>query len=203
MNNYNFGNYICSLREKKGLSQKQLGDKLGVSNKAISKWENGGAYPSSELMLPLAKELGISIEELYTNLSNSKTEKTKIRKLLELLAQKSTIVLGGLAVFFAVCWVLFLVFGNAPDKKEVLIWSPILPVIIYGIMRFMFYFIIIKNPMASPKIQDIFAAFFIVASMFSLLATVMNLISAFPNGMISGAGIAIGILGAILHIYRQ
>jgi putative transcriptional regulator len=60
MSNYNFGNYICELREKKGLSQSELGKILGVTNKAISKWENGGAYPSSELMLPLAKALGVS-----------------------------------------------------------------------------------------------------------------------------------------------
>ena len=69
MSNYNFGNYICELREKKGLSQSELGKILGVTNKAISKWENGGAYPSAELMLPLAKALGISIEELYSAIS--------------------------------------------------------------------------------------------------------------------------------------
>jgi DNA-binding XRE family transcriptional regulator len=46
MNNYRFGNYLCDLREKKNLSQKQLGLQLGISNKAISKWENGGGYPS-------------------------------------------------------------------------------------------------------------------------------------------------------------
>ena len=55
MKNYSFGNYICELREKKGLSQSQLGERLGVTNKAVSRWENGSAYPSTELMLPLAK----------------------------------------------------------------------------------------------------------------------------------------------------
>ncbi|MBQ8310442.1 MAG: helix-turn-helix transcriptional regulator [Clostridia bacterium] len=80
-----FGNYICELREKKGLSQGQLGEKLGVSNKAVSKWENGGAYPSTELMLPLARELGISIEELYTAVSNAKVKKSVVRKLPDTL----------------------------------------------------------------------------------------------------------------------
>ncbi|MBQ4112817.1 MAG: helix-turn-helix transcriptional regulator, partial [Clostridia bacterium] len=40
-NNYAFGNYITELRKKKKLSQAELGEKLGVSNKAVSKWENG------------------------------------------------------------------------------------------------------------------------------------------------------------------
>lgn len=102
MNNYHFGNYICDLREKKGLSQSQLGEKLGVSNKAVSKWENGGAYPSSELMLPLAKELGVSIEELYTALSNSKKEKNALRKFLDILVSKSTIIIVAYALFAAV-----------------------------------------------------------------------------------------------------
>ena len=44
MNKYNFGNYLCQLREKKGYSQSELGRKLGVTNKAVSKWENGQAH---------------------------------------------------------------------------------------------------------------------------------------------------------------
>ena len=99
MNNYTFGNYICELREKKGLSQNQLGEKLGISNKAISKWENGGAYPSTELMLPLARELDVSIEELYAAISNAKVEKTKMRKLLDTLTQKSKPIILGLSLF--------------------------------------------------------------------------------------------------------
>lgn len=41
MDNYEFSRRIVELRRQKGLSQKQLGEMLGVSNKAVSKWENG------------------------------------------------------------------------------------------------------------------------------------------------------------------
>lgn len=41
MDNYEFAQRIVELRRQKGLSQKQLGEMLGVSNKAVSKWENG------------------------------------------------------------------------------------------------------------------------------------------------------------------
>lgn len=41
MRDYSFGNFISALRERRGLSQYQLGALVGVSDKAVSKWENG------------------------------------------------------------------------------------------------------------------------------------------------------------------
>ena len=45
MNDYTFGNYIHEQRRKLGLSQTELADLLGVTNKAVSKWENGYTKP--------------------------------------------------------------------------------------------------------------------------------------------------------------
>lgn len=45
MNDFDFGNYLCGLREGRGLSQAQLAELLGVTDKAVSKWENGRAKP--------------------------------------------------------------------------------------------------------------------------------------------------------------
>ena len=42
---YKVGNLILKLREEKGFSQSELGSKLGVTNKAVSRWENGRGYP--------------------------------------------------------------------------------------------------------------------------------------------------------------
>lgn len=61
---YKVGNLIRYLREEKGLSQSQLGEKIGVSNKTISKWENGRGYPDTLILLSLAKELEITVDEL-------------------------------------------------------------------------------------------------------------------------------------------
>ena len=64
MDNYEFARRIVELRRQKGLSQKQLGEMLGVSNKAVSKWENGESMPKMSTMLSLAEILGIDGNEL-------------------------------------------------------------------------------------------------------------------------------------------
>jgi len=64
MKDYSFGNFICELRQRNGLSQFQLGTLVGVSNKAISKWENGAAMPKMATCHKLALVLGVSVDEL-------------------------------------------------------------------------------------------------------------------------------------------
>lgn len=65
MNDYHFGNFLYSLRVEKGLSQMQLGELLGVTNKAVSKWENGSAKPNTALLPRIAELLGVTVEELF------------------------------------------------------------------------------------------------------------------------------------------
>lgn len=64
MDNMEFANRIIELRKQRGLSQKELGDMLGVSNKAVSKWENGESMPKTTTMVKLAELLGIDGNEL-------------------------------------------------------------------------------------------------------------------------------------------
>ena len=45
MNDYRFGNFVCMLREKKGFTQAEIAQKLGVTPAAVSKWENGSSKP--------------------------------------------------------------------------------------------------------------------------------------------------------------
>ena len=63
MNDYKFGNFIYEQRTAKGLSQAELGKMLGVSNKAVSKWESGAAKPQTAKLYHLAQILGVSVEE--------------------------------------------------------------------------------------------------------------------------------------------
>ena len=64
MDSKKIGAFIAVNRKKKGLTQEQLGEKLGVSNKTVSRWENGNYMPDLSLLEPLSKELGISLNEL-------------------------------------------------------------------------------------------------------------------------------------------
>ena len=66
MQNYDIGNRIYELRKEKGLSQKELGALIGVSNKAVSKWETGAAAPKTETIIKLASALGVTVEELLS-----------------------------------------------------------------------------------------------------------------------------------------
>lgn len=79
MNDYNFGNFIYQLRTKLNLTQEKLAKKLGVTNKAISKWENGKAKPTTEMLKKLSILFNISIDELLQIKGNSvKKQITKI-----------------------------------------------------------------------------------------------------------------------------
>ena len=64
MNTYVTGNTIRKLRENKHLTQSELGERIGVSDKAVSKWETGKGLPDLTLIQPLAQALDVSVIEL-------------------------------------------------------------------------------------------------------------------------------------------
>ena len=64
MDTKKIGKFISDNRKRKGLTQEQLGNILGVSNKTISRWENGNYMPDLSLLIPLSETLGISLNEL-------------------------------------------------------------------------------------------------------------------------------------------
>lgn len=66
MNSYVTGVTIKSLRENKGLTQAELAGVLGVSSKAVSKWETAKGLPDISLIEPLANALSVSVMELMT-----------------------------------------------------------------------------------------------------------------------------------------
>ncbi len=64
MDQSKIGSFISSCRKEKGLTQAQLADMLGISDRAVSKWERGKAMPDSGLMIDLCSALGITVNEL-------------------------------------------------------------------------------------------------------------------------------------------
>ena len=66
MDQIKIGKFISQMRKEKGLTQKQLGEELLISDKTVSKWETGKGLPEVSLMLPLCEKLGINVNELLT-----------------------------------------------------------------------------------------------------------------------------------------
>ena len=66
MNQIKIGRFIAECRKKANLTQMQLAEKLGITDKAISKWERGMAMPDTSIMLELCDILSISVNELIS-----------------------------------------------------------------------------------------------------------------------------------------
>lgn len=59
-----FGAFVAELRKEKGITQKELAERLFISDKAVSKWETASSIPDTALLIPLADILGVTVTEL-------------------------------------------------------------------------------------------------------------------------------------------
>lgn len=66
MDTVKMGKFLKELRKEKGLTQEQLGEKIGVTNKTVSRWENGNYIPPAECLAMLSDIYGISINEILS-----------------------------------------------------------------------------------------------------------------------------------------
>lgn len=76
MNQENIGKFIALKRKQKALTQEQLAEKIGVSNKTVSKWENGRCMPDYSVLEALCSELDISVSEFINGEEIDPSEKT-------------------------------------------------------------------------------------------------------------------------------
>ena len=74
MDNKKFGDFIKELRKEKQLTQKELGEKLNITDKAISKWERGLSFPDIAVLKDLAEFFEIDISELLNGERGKKQE---------------------------------------------------------------------------------------------------------------------------------
>lgn len=64
MDQRQIGKFIAELRNEKGMTQSELGERIGVTNKTVSRWENGNYMPDISVITMLCVELGVSANEL-------------------------------------------------------------------------------------------------------------------------------------------
>lgn len=90
MDQVKIGKFISERRKAQGLTQMELAERLSVTDRAVSKWENGRSMPDSSIMLALCKELSISVNDLLcgevVTVENYNEEMEK--NLMEALRQK-------------------------------------------------------------------------------------------------------------------
>ena len=134
MDQIKIGRFIAQERKQKNYTQRQLADRLGISDKTISKWERGNGFPEVSLLLPLCKELDISVNELLTGERVSDTEYRKkaeenmVNLVKEAQERKKKIILSALVAGLVILAAnqLFVVSGAVPMEN----WLRILLIII-------------------------------------------------------------------------
>ena len=129
MNNEKIGKLIKELRNKKGLTQQELGDKLGIGFRSVSKWERGLTCPDITIINELSKILGISSDELLSGKINKESKENKDKK----VSSKFKIIFSIIITLIVILITSFIYYNNrtytyslVSDDKEYYIEGKIL-----------------------------------------------------------------------------
>lgn len=94
MANKSIGKIISTLRKEKGLTQKELADKLNITDKAVSKWERDIAFPDTATIPKLAEILEVSVEELMNAKAIPVSEHKKAEQIINIILKAVPIAMG-------------------------------------------------------------------------------------------------------------
>ena len=142
MDQIKIGGFIAERRKKKGLTQAQLAEKLNITDRAVSKWENGRSLPESAIMLELCEILEITVNDLLCGevVVMEKYDKNLENNLLEMIKEKEKadkqllrieIVMGVVSIGVMLGLCLFASYAPLEDwVRIVLIVIGMLPVLI-------------------------------------------------------------------------
>lgn len=144
------GQFIAKCRKEKKLTQAQLAEKLGITDRAVSKWETGKSMPDSSIMLELCEILGITVNELLSGevITMENYEKTADKNLIALKRKDENNMTrnGIIAILFSmalligimVCLICNIAITGAltwsmiPVSSIIYAWVIAFPVIIWG-----------------------------------------------------------------------
>ncbi len=171
MDTKKIGAFIAMNRKKKGYTQEQLAEKLGVTNKTISRWENGHYMPDLSLLEPLSKELDITLNELLAGKEIVKEEAMEYseQNLIQTIDytgnkiknehKKISLFIIGLGIFTSLC--AFTVF---PSESS---WSSIYSMIglflfVVGIFRELKFTSLLKKGLVSTILFALLLGIFFI-----------------------------------------
>lgn len=132
MDQVKIGRFIAECRREKNLTQMQLAEKLNITDRAVSKWENGRAMPDSSIMIELCSVLGINVNELLSGerIEMENYNKVAEENLLTLKKQKEEsdktllnieVIMGIISIIMYLVMVMIVSFSNMQDNTRVLI----------------------------------------------------------------------------------
>lgn len=148
MDQVRVGKYIASLRKQASLTQEELGEKLGVTNKTVSRWENGNYMPDIEMLQLLSKVFDVGINDLLAGekIADEDFRQKAEENIIE-VATSSAFSFEDRKVFFKRKWrkehiALFVILGLILiasavipliiDKLWLISFSPVIALIEYG-----------------------------------------------------------------------
>ncbi len=141
MDRYKFGEFIYQKRKSLGLTQEELGRKVGVTNKAVSKWEVGETLPDVMMLEPLAQVLQVTIDELLTHTDKKEEEKKNIK-----INKVFLFIIIGLVILEILTVVLFIVLNYQPEEEP--------EIVRYKVQEDNFSEIVNLNPLANITCMD-------------------------------------------------
>lgn len=132
MDQLKIGAFIAERRKMKSLTQAQLAEKLNITDRAVSKWENGRSLPDASIMLELCEILDISVNDLLVGevvmvdkynkeLENRLLEIIKEKKLADRRLLKLEVVIGVLSAIICIAFILFASYAPLLDWQRILI----------------------------------------------------------------------------------
>ena len=200
MNENKIGSFIQLIRKEKGMTQKDLAEQIGVSDKTISKWENGNSVPDTEILSSLCQSLDISVNELLSgeklpvetypqraeeNMMNLLKENEDNRKnsTIQLIVG---IVLGILSIIL-----LFGITGGA--GLHALVWFIDLPSLI-GIILICAAVVLCSGVQGKKEVLRIVQKAVIPAGVFMALTAGIVLLASLDNVEYIGPNLAVAIL---------
>ena len=166
MDQEKIGVFISTLRKEQGMTQQQLADAIGVSNKTISKWECGKGMPELALIVPLCHILQISINEFLSGehlLENGYTEKAEVN-MINLLQEtenskkksRSSLLAFGITVIIFLFVVLYSVITNMGISMNMLFVD--MPTLLSMFLVTALFLLIIFGKKKSVSIKQLFQA---------------------------------------------
>ena len=189
MDNEKFGNFIKELRKEKGLTQKELGEKLNITDKAISKWERGLSFPDISMLNSLASFFEIDVSELlngekgikqeidiesliqeaiekYKNLENKRKEKVrKIKKKIGVIS----------LIFFSIFTIMQMIYLTILKQHN---FEYVIDILFYIVNEIIIVSALISIDFLIPKIKNKK----VIAYILCLFFTIINFAFMFNNG---------------------